>query len=84
MVVGAVIGGVAGAIMGAVLDGETSRRASRTRMLDAQIGVSDGGLGAPNLDHPAAAVGAYSIASAGGDSASSEEPAEGPFQTPGD
>jgi hypothetical protein len=84
MLVGAVVGGVAGAITGAVLDSEASRKTSRSRALDARIGVSDGDLGAPNLEHPPAKVGAYSAASAGGDSPSSEEPAEGPFQTPGD
>jgi phage tail tape-measure protein len=79
---GAVIGGVAGVISGAVLDSESSRQISRSRELDAQIGVSEGDLGAPNLKHPPAKRGAYSAASAGVDSASGEEPAEGPMQVP--
>lgn len=82
MVAGAIIGGVAGAITGAVLDSESSRQASRTRKLDAEIGVSEGDLGAPNLVHPPAKVGAYSTASAGADLSSGDEPAEGPMQTP--
>jgi hypothetical protein len=65
---GAVIGGVAGVISGAVLDSESSRQASRSRELDAQIGVSEGDLGAPNLKHPPAKRGTYSAASAGVDS----------------
>jgi phage tail tape-measure protein len=79
---GAVIGGVAGVISGAVLDSESSRQASRLRELDAQIGVSEGELGAPNLNHPPAKKGTYSAASAGVDSSSGEEPAEGPMQVP--
>lgn len=80
--VGAVIGGVAGAISGAVLDSESSRQASRSRELDRQIGVSEGDLGASNLEHPPAQRGAYSAGSAGVDSSSGEEPAEGPMQVP--
>jgi phage tail tape-measure protein len=82
MVAGAIIGGVAGAIAGAVLDGESSRQASHTRELDAEIGVSEGELGAPNLEHPKAERGVYSGASTGVASSSSEQPAEGPMQTP--
>jgi hypothetical protein len=82
MVAGAIIGGVAGTITGAVLDSESARQAARTRELDAEIGTSEGELGAPNLAHPPAKVGAYSAASAGADSSSGEEPAEGPMQTP--
>jgi phage tail tape-measure protein len=82
MVAGAIIGGVAGTITGAVLDSESARRASRTRELDAEIGVTKGELGAPNLAHPPAKVGAYSTASAGADASSGEELAEGPMQTP--
>ncbi len=82
MVAGAIIGGVAGAIAGAVLDRESSRQASHTRELDAQIGVSEGDLGAPNLEHPTAERGAYSNASTGVESSSAEQPAEGPMQTP--
>jgi hypothetical protein len=84
MVAGAVLGGAAGAITGAVLDREHSRKAARTRVVDAEIGVSDGELGAPNLEHPPAKIGAYSAGSAGGGTTSSDdEPAEGPMQPPG-
>lgn len=82
MVAGAVIGGFAGAIAGAVLDSESSRQATGARALDATIGVSEGELGAPNLEHPPAKVGAYSAASTGAGSSSDAEPAEGPMQPP--
>jgi Glycine zipper len=84
IVAGAIIGGVAGAMAGAALDDESSRQASRTRTLDAQIGVSEGDLGAPNLKHPPAKIGAYSAASAGAESSAGEVPAEGPMQPPED
>ncbi len=82
MIAGAIIGGVAGTITGAVLDSESSKQSLRERALDAEIGVSEGALGAPNLAHPPAKVGAYSAASAGVESSPSEEPAEGPVAPP--
>jgi hypothetical protein len=51
-------------------------------VLDDEIGVSGGELGAPNLEHPPAKVGAYSGTSAGVSSEGGEQPAEGPMQTP--
>jgi hypothetical protein len=82
MIVGAILGGVAGALAGVVLDDDASRRASRTRELDEEIGVGGGDLGVPSLTHPPAKIGAYSMASAGVSSSSGSEPAEGPMQTP--
>jgi hypothetical protein len=84
VVAGAILGGVAGAAAGAALDTESSVRAEHDKELDAQIGVDDGDLGAPNLAHPPATVGAYSPASTGvdADSPSSQKPAEGPMQVP--
>jgi phage tail tape-measure protein len=83
IVAGTVIGGVAGALAGAAMDTESSRQAARLRELDGEIGVSEGELGAPNLEHPTATVGAYSAQSAGvGLSSSDEQPAEGPIQPP--
>jgi uncharacterized membrane protein YebE (DUF533 family) len=52
MVAGAIIGGVAGVIAGAVLDSESSRQVARTRVLDAEIGISGGDLGAAKPVHP--------------------------------
>jgi hypothetical protein len=82
IVAGALIGGIAGAITGAVLDGEAERQAAHARALDAEIGVSEGELGAPNLEHPPAKIGAYSAASAGAVPSSGEESAEGPLPRP--
>jgi phage tail tape-measure protein len=84
MIAGAVIGGIAGAAAGAALDTASSREEARTRELDAEIGVTEGDLGAPNLKHPPAKVGAYSGASSGAAASSGEEAAEGPMQTPED
>lgn len=83
MMAGAIIGGVAGAITGAALDNESSRQVARTRELDAEIGVSEGELGAPNLAHRPVKRGNFSAASAGVASPSSgQDPAEGPMQRP--
>jgi hypothetical protein len=79
---GAIIGSIAGALAGAALDQEASDQATRTRELDAVIGVSGGDLGASNLKHPPARVGAYSAASVGGGGSDDSEPAEGPIPPP--
>jgi uncharacterized membrane protein len=80
-IVGAVLGGVAGTIAGAALKQENLADAARMRELDAEIGVSEGELGAPNLQHPLAIIGAYSAASAGTRSVE-PTPAEGPIEAP--
>jgi hypothetical protein len=82
MIAGAVIGAAAGAMAGAVLDTQAAKEALRTRELDAQIGVSGGNIGAPNLQHPPAKVGAFSGASVGAAAPSGGAPAEGPMQSP--
>ncbi|HTQ47298.1 MAG TPA: YMGG-like glycine zipper-containing protein [Polyangiaceae bacterium] len=82
VVAGAIVGGAAGALAGVALDNDSSRRAALDRELDDAIGVSGGDLGAPNLAHPPATVGAYSSASAGVATTSGETPAEGPMQAP--
>jgi phage tail tape-measure protein len=82
IVAGAIIGGLAGAATGAALDSESTRQRDHDRDLDKQIGVTDEELGAPNLKHPPAKIGAYSVASTGGGSSPPAQPAEGPMQTP--
>jgi len=80
IVAGALIGSAAGAVAASALEKDAARQAARTRDLDDQIGVTGGDLGAPNLKHPPARVGAYSAASAGeATSGDDEEPAEGPI-----
>jgi hypothetical protein len=71
IIAGAIIGGVAGVITGAVLDAESSRETSHERDLDAQIGVTEGDLGAPNLQHPAAKT---AVSSPSADPSSSGKP----------
>jgi outer membrane lipoprotein SlyB len=51
-IAGAILGGIAGAIAGGAIDSEDSDREAHTRVLDAEIGVSGGDLGSPNLRHP--------------------------------
>jgi uncharacterized protein YcfJ len=51
-VAGAVMGGLAGAIAGRTVDSESNHSSARTRKLDAEIGVTEGSMGAPNLAHP--------------------------------
>jgi Glycine zipper len=79
---GAVMGGIAGALAGAALDRDATEQTARNRELDAEIGVSGGDLGAPNLEHPPAKIGAYSAASVGEGRSGDGEPAEGPIQPP--
>lgn len=79
---GAIVGAVAGALAGAAMDQDASEHTAQTRELDAVIGVSGGDLGAPNLKHPPATIGAYSAASVGEAPPGNGEAAEGPMQPP--
>lgn len=81
-IAGAVIGAMAGAVVDYEMRSETSFEAERDRLLDEEIGVSGGEMGAPNLIHLTAKIGAYSSASLGSGAASEEQPAEGPMQSP--
>jgi hypothetical protein len=71
-----------GAVGGAVLDTQAAESAERDSKLDEEIGVIGGEIGAPNLKHPPARIGAYSSASAGAGSSSDGTPAEGPMSEP--
>ena len=81
-VAGAVIGGIVGAMATGALERGEAERAAVDRELDAEIGVSGGELGAPNLKHPPAKRGLYSAASSGAGAMSDSTPAEGPMQPP--
>lgn len=82
-VAGAVIGAAAGALAGNALDSQAQEDEATTEALDEEIGVSGGDIGAPNLKHPPARVGAFSGPSSGaGVGGEEEEPAEGPMQEP--
>jgi hypothetical protein len=80
-VAGAAVGAVAGALAGRALDVDAERQVARERQLDAELGVTEGTVGAPNLKHPPPTRGAYSGASVGVES-SGGQPAEGPIQVP--
>jgi outer membrane lipoprotein SlyB len=54
---GAVMGGIAGAFAGGAVDSESSDDTARTKKLDAEIGVTEGDIGAPNLEHPPSRAG---------------------------
>jgi|SRR5580658_5000871 hypothetical protein len=77
---GAIIGGAIGAGAAAALEQSSAEASVRNEELDAEIGVSGGDLGAPNLEHPPAKSGAYSAGSAGTSSSGDASPAEGPIQ----
>src|SRR5580704_3695786 len=64
-IVGALLGAVAGALLVAVTHQAGVQRSARDAVLDGEIGVSGGELGAPNLLHPPSQVGAFSAASSG-------------------
>ena len=82
VVVGAVLGGAVGAAAEAVLEGREGAARSRNKELDEQIGVTSGELGAPNLKHPPARIGAFSAAASGAAGAR-HTLAEGPMPPPG-
>ncbi len=81
-IVGAVLGGLVGAVGGVVMDEAAVDRLVIDRRLDAEIGVSGGELGAPNLLHPPSVRGTFSPASSGAGESSGSAPAEGPAQAP--
>jgi hypothetical protein len=80
---GAVIGGIVGALASSAFETNSADLAEIDRKLDAELGVSEGDIGAPNLEHPPAKIGAYSAASSGASSSTDSAPAEGPMQSPG-
>src|SRR3974390_2272665 len=80
---GSQVGAAAGALAGEVLDREAKRSHAHDAELDDAIGVTCGDIGAPNVEHPPATVGAYSSASVGA-STSNHVPAEGPIPVDGD
>jgi|HubBroStandDraft_6_1064221.scaffolds.fasta_scaffold431232_2 phage tail tape-measure protein len=84
VVAGALLGAAAGALAVEAMGTEADRRAAHDAELDEEIGVTGGDLGAPNLKHPPAKVGAPSAAAAGVGATAGTEPAEGPMQTPED
>jgi hypothetical protein len=78
-----VMGAAVGALAGKVLDEEAERAHVHDGDLDDEIGVTSGSLGAPNLAHPPARTGAYSVASSGGGGTVTRTPSSGPIPSDG-
>jgi len=57
-IAGAIVGAIAGAVTGRAVEKADEARAAGDRELDGEIGVSGGGLGAPNLEYPPPKIGA--------------------------
>ena len=62
---GAVIGAAVGTLTAWAADANAEDLAATERRLDAEIGVSEGDLGVPSLEHPPAKLGALSAESSG-------------------
>jgi hypothetical protein len=77
------LGGAAGAVAENVLEREGKASLSRGKELDNEIGLTSGSIGAANLRHPPARIGAYSAESSGA-GGGRRTPAEGPLQSPDD
>lgn len=84
VVAGAVVGSAVGAVLAIAHNRQMHRDQEVDDRLDADIGVIDGQIGAPNLKHPPATVGAYSAASSGSATDVRNYDAEGPFLLPDD
>jgi hypothetical protein len=78
-VAGAVIGGIVGALASAAVQNDGYDMAEHDAELDAELGISEGDIGAPNLEHPPAERGAFSASVCGADIFDDQEPAEGPM-----
>jgi hypothetical protein len=86
---GALVGALTGTAMGAATAWAAYRgatdEADRDSQLDIDIGVHGPDLGAPNLKHPPAQIGAYSLVACGAGHAEEDDAqAEGPIQPPPD
>lgn len=83
MISGAIIGAIIGILAAAPFRDAELIRGAREDKMDVALGIYDGDVGAPNLEHLPAKVGAFSAASSGAQSYSDRAPAEGPM-TPSD
>jgi hypothetical protein len=76
---GALIGAAMGALSAMAFETVAEEHDEHDEKLDRDIGISEGDIGAPNLQHPPAKIGAFSAASSGAESSSGVEPSEGPI-----
>lgn len=81
LAIGAAIGGGAGGLAAWAAQRGDEEAALRDSQLDIDIGVVDGDLGAPGLEHPPAKIGAFSR-EASGTGNMPAAPASGPFVRP--
>jgi outer membrane lipoprotein SlyB len=82
--VGIVLGGAAAALGAWATQRQEQEMAERDSQLDIEIGVDDGDIGVPGLEHPPAKVGAFSKEVSGAGSSTEVTPASGPFLRPPD
>jgi hypothetical protein len=78
-IAGAVIGAAMGAFSSLAFETAAAKRDAHDEKLDRDLGIAEGDIGAPNLQHPPAKIGAFSAASSGAGSTSEGEPSEGPI-----
>lgn len=76
---GALIGAAMGALSAMAFETVAAEHDEHDEKLDRDIGISEGDIGAPNLKHPPAKVGAFSSASSGADTSSEVTPSGGPI-----
>jgi hypothetical protein len=83
-IAGIVIGGALGAVTAWAVDANSVEASWRDDQLDADIGVTSGDLGSPNLEHPPAKIGAFSREASGAGTSVEARDAEGPITPPPD
>jgi hypothetical protein len=79
MAAGAVIGGTIGALASMAFESAAASRDLHDEKLDRELGISEGEIGAPNLRHPPAKIGAFSAASSGAGTSSGVGSSSGPI-----
>ena len=83
-IAGIVIGGGLGAVTAWAVDANSVEASWHDDQLDADIGVTSGDLGSPNLEHPPAKIGAFSREVSGAGTSVDVPDAEGPITPPPD
>jgi hypothetical protein len=82
LAVGIVVGAGVGGLAAWALQGHEQEQAERDSQLDIEIGVAEGDIGVPGLEHPPAKIGAFSKEVSGAGHAERATPASGPFLRP--
>jgi len=81
-IAGIFIGGAIGACTGWVAHNKNDVDEVRDERRDREIGVIDGDLGVPGLEHPPSRIGAFSREASGAGSVTETKRAEGPIEPP--